>query len=283
MDKITIEKLRVFACHGVLEEEQKNGQFFLVSADLFLDAEPAALADDLSKTVDYGAVCLFIKERMETHPFRLIETAAHFLAQEILLAYPAIQKINLRLHKPDAPIGLPFETVYIQVEKGWHNVFLSVGSNLGDRESAIQTALWKLRALPDVQVLKQSDLIQTKPYGYQEQGDFLNGCVFLKTIKTPRALLRTLNQIEADLGVNRSTKIHWGPRAIDLDILLYDQLILDEETLTIPHKDMKNRSFVLEPLSQIAGYVRHPVFHKTIGELWQELQGCADQAGGSNG
>ena len=113
MDKIRIENLELYAYHGVFPEENEEGQLFVVSADIYVDTLQAAREDDLSRSVDYGAVCHFIKQWMDTHTVQLIETVADILAKELLLAYPLIQKIVLEVKKPDAPIGLPFEYVSV--------------------------------------------------------------------------------------------------------------------------------------------------------------------------
>lgn len=109
----------------------------------------------------------------------------------------------------------------------------------------------------------------TEPYGGVEQDDFLNGAIEAETFLSPDALLHKLHAIEQEAG--RERKIHWGPRTLDLDILLYDHEIIDTEKLTIPHIDMQNRQFVLEPLSQLAPAYMHPVLHKTISQLLAEM------------
>ena len=123
----------------------------------------------------------------------------------------------------------------------------------------------------DCRVLKVSDFITTAPYGVTEQEEFLNGVLFMKTLLTPEELLVRLHEIEA--AADRVRLLRWGPRTLDLDILFYDDLIIDTEELHIPHIDMQNRDFVLEPLAQIAPHLRHPVFHKTIEQLKGELHG----------
>lgn len=151
----------------------------------------------------------------------------------------------------------------------WHRVYLGIGANLGDRRSYIQKAVAAITAVPDVRRVICSDLLETAPYGGVAQDDFLNGCISMETTKSPRELLAFLNGIEADLG--RERIIRWGPRTIDLDILLYDDWVVDEDDLKIPHIDMQNREFVLKPLAGIAGHVQHPVLHRTIHELYSDL------------
>ena len=116
---------------------------------------------------------------------------------------------------------------------------------------------------------KVSDFIITKPYGNVEQDNFLNGAIKIQTLYSPKMLLEFLQKLELD--AKRVRTVHWGPRTLDLDIIFYDDMIIDEETLTIPHPDMANRDFVLTPLNQIAPHHMHPVFKKSIGELRANL------------
>lgn len=265
MNHILIENLKVFAHHGVFPEETQNGQDFFLSAGLYLDTGAAAKNDNLELSVNYGEVCQTMTELMQEKNFQLIESAAEYLTQNLMLRYPLIQKIELSLSKPHAPVGLPFENISVHVARAWHDVYLSIGSNMGDKKGWLDFAVTKLKEDKNCRVCRISDYITTKPYGNVEQDDFLNGAVFLRTICTPKELLDLLHQIEQDAG--RERKIHWGPRTLDLDILLYDDLITESPELVIPHPDMHNRDFVLTPLKQIAPYKVHPLLHKRIGEI----------------
>jgi len=269
MDKIRIENLEIHARHGVYPEENKLGQLFVVSADLYADIRKAVLKDDIRASVNYGEVCHFIKSLMENHTFKLIETVADFIASQLLLRYPQLNLVTIEVKKPNAPILLHVEYVSAVVTRGWHKVYLGIGGNQGDSRVLFQKAIGALASMKDVELLSVSDFITTKPYGDVEQADFLNGAICIKTLKNPFELLDSLHKIEADLGRKRA--VRWGPRTIDLDILLFDDIIMDTEELTIPHDDMENRIFVLEPLTKIGAYERHPVYHKTIFKLYQEL------------
>ena len=146
---------------------------------------------------------------------------------------------------------------------------LSIGSNMGDKRANLDRALELLSQDEQNQVLKVSEYIVTAPVGGVEQDDFLNGAVLLDTIKTPEEMLSQIGDIEKEL--KRVRTVHWGPRTIDLDILLYDQAIISTDDLIIPHPEMCKRRFVLEPLDQIAPYLVHPIYSKTIHDLLLNL------------
>ncbi len=269
MDCIEIRELEVYCHHGVLKEENVLGQKFLVSIILYTDTKMAGVSDDLEQSVDYAKVSYFVKERMEEKNFKLIEAAAEYVAEKVLLSFPLIQRIQVEIKKPWAPILLPLETVSVTIERGWTKVYLSIGSNMGNREEHLQTALQRLQRERTIRGIRVSDWIETEPYGYLEQASFLNAAVELETIESPDSLLKILQKIETEGGRERT--IHWGPRTIDLDIVLFGDVIMQTETLTIPHREMHLREFVLRPLAQLAPWVSHPVYHKTVSELWEQM------------
>lgn len=139
------------------------------------------------------------------------------------------------------------------------------GLNIGFREHYIEEGVNALRIHPLICVKKVSQMIRTKPYGGVEQEDFLNGALEIETLLTPEELLEALHRIEDAAG--RTREVHWGPRTLDLDILFYDKLVYESDDLTIPHVDLENREFVLEPLREIAPGYRHPVLHRTVEQL----------------
>ena len=271
MDRIKIQNLEVFGHHGVFSEETKLGQKFLVNATLYTSIRAAGYSDDLDNSINYGEVCHFITRYMQKHTFKLIEAVAEHMAQALLMEYPLLKKIDLEIQKPWAPIGLPLENVSVEISRGWHTVYLSIGSNLGERQQFLRAAVRLLQECAGVRNVKVSKLVETAPYGYTDQPAFLNGAIELETLYTPQELLIGIHKIEADLG--RERVIHWGPRTIDLDIIFYDDEIVAEPDLIIPHVDMQNRLFVLEPLNMLCPGKVHPVLHKTVAQLRQELIG----------
>lgn len=273
MDKIHIKNLEVFAKHGVFPEENVLGQKFVISAVLYASTREAGKTDDLTKSIHYGEVGQFITEFMKQNTFQLLEAVAERMAEELLLRTERLEKVCLEIKKPWAPVGLPLETVSVEIERGWHTAYIALGANLGDKEANLRLGVEALRATKGCQVLAVSDFLVTEPYGGVEQDDFLNGAMKIRTLLTPHELLERLHEIERE--AKRERVVRWGPRTLDLDILLYDDLILDEEELHIPHIEMYKRDFVLRPLCQIAPYVRHPVYNRTAAELLAALEAGA--------
>lgn len=270
LDKIQIKKLEVFGKHGVFPEENRLGQKFLINASLYTSIREAGLKDDLTKSIHYGEVSHFMTRYMMEHTFRLIEAAAEQMAEAVLLEFPRLEKIELEILKPWAPIGLPLESVSVKLTRSWHRVYIAVGSNLGDKGEYIRGGIEELGKTRGCTVEKVSQIIATKPYGVTEQPDFLNGMLQIKTLLTPMELLENLHEIEQK--AQRKRDIRWGPRTLDLDIIFYDNAVVDSPELHIPHIDMQNREFVLKPLAELAPYLRHPYLGKTVEEMYQELR-----------
>lgn len=130
-----------------------------------------------------------------------------------------------------------------------NKAYLGLGTNIGNRLNYLRQALEKINSYKDIKITKKSKLYETKAWGYTEQADFLNMCVEIETDLKPIELLNKCQNIESDL--NRERKIRWGPRTIDVDILFFNDIILQEENLEIPHPRIKERAFVLIPLMDL--------------------------------
>lgn len=270
-DELHIKDLVVFANHGVFPEETALGQKFVLDMTLYIDAYTPAKGDDLESSVNYGAVSHFVTEFFKENTYKLIETAAENTANAVLREFPLLKGITLEIKKPWAPIGLPLEHASCKITRMWHEAFIALGSNMGDSKSFLDMAVGKLGENQFCKDMMVSDYIITKPYGGVEQDDFVNGALMMKTTLRPQELLDLLHEIEQ--LADRKRIIRWGPRTLDLDILLYDDLVLETETLIIPHVDMTNRDFVLVPMAQIAPWKRHPILGKTM----VELKSCLDK------
>ncbi len=148
-------------------------------------------------------------------------------------------------------------------------VFIGLGSNLGDRKKNIQTAVNLLEKEKKIEIIKQSKIIETEPYGNLNQPDFLNCVVEVQTDLNPEHLLEICHKIENELGRIRKEK--WGPRTIDLDILFIDDYVIRTPDLVVPHPEVHLRRFVLTSMVEIAPDFVHPVLNKTMKEIYNNL------------
>lgn len=156
---------------------------------------------------------------------------------------------------------------------------IGIGSNLGDRQANLRLAEEGLALLPGTTVIATSRHYETAPVGpVQQQGMFLNGAVLIETTLSPAELLTGMQAIEARAGrLSREARVHWGPRELDMDILFYDDQIIQSDTLNIPHPQLHKRWFVLRPLADIAPEWVHPVLGKTVSELLEKLEYTCDR------
>lgn len=269
MDKIYIRDFEVYAYHGVNPQEKDIGQKFLISVELSLDLSKAAITDDISATVNYAELCNGIENIFKEKKYNLIETTAEIIADYILMNYSKVEKVKVLIKKPWAPIGKPIDFAAVEIERSWHTAYIGIGSNMGDKEKNIKDALASIEQSTRNKLTNISGYYITKPVGYLQQDDFLNCAIEIKTLLKPSELIRFLMDVERNL--KRERIIRWGPRTIDLDILLYDDIISSDPDVIIPHPRMHERYFVLKPLSDIAPYVIHPLLRRRIIDLLGEV------------
>lgn len=277
MDKIYINNLEFIGFHGVFPEEKKLGQKFLVSLELIVDTKEAGKTGDLTKSVHYGLVAQDVERIFLEKSIDLIETCAENIAEMVLKKYELVKEVKVTVKKPWAPLQMHFENVAIEISRKWHKVYLSLGSNMGDKRENLLEAIKRVGELENTEVVKSSTILETEPFGYIEQDNFLNACLEVKTLLTPQEFLSSILKIELDMG--RVREIKWGPRVIDIDILFYDAEIIQEDNLAVPHPWICEREFVLEPLSEIAPNYVHPLERKTIMMLARKLK----ESGKGNG
>ena len=151
------------------------------------------------------------------------------------------------------------------------DVFLGIGSNVGNRVGFILAALRKLRETTSVTIVKISSIYETEPVGVKDQDSFLNGAVRIQTSLSAKDFHVQVKNIEREVG--RLERVRWGPREIDIDILLFGGQVVDEANLKIPHPEMQKRRFVLQPLAEIGPDVVHPVLNRSMKDLLRE---CTD-------
>lgn len=270
MDKILLKNLAFYGYHGVLPEENVLGQKFFVDIELFLDLCKAGISDDVHETVNYADVYQMVKNVVENKRFKLIEALAEAIANLILNKFSRVQEVIVQIRKPEAPVDGIFDYFGLTIKRTRKvKAYLSLGSNLGDKKANIDQAVELLRNHEHINVTKVSSYYETEPVGYTEQDWFLNIAVELETSLAPYSLLKYCNFIEKVL--KRERVIKWGPRIIDVDILLYGDFRSEDELLTIPHPRMMERAFVMVPLYEIAPELE--INKRNIKEIVESLTG----------
>lgn len=268
MDELKLSDLSFWAYHGVLESEQSQGQRFVVDCAYTLDTTHCA--DDVSNTVNYAALADELVAFCQNKRYRLIETLVNKLAAHLLFCFPLIRSLTLTLHKPQAPISLSFSDVTITVTRAWQTCYLGLGSNLGAREVYLDSVQSAVNESPAMRLLSTSTYQETAPYGVTDQPHFLNAVLKIETFFSPMQLLDFTQNLEQAAG--RVKVRHWGERTLDVDILLYEDLILNTQQLCLPHPQMHLRDFVLAPLCELSPHLLHPVYRQTMMQLRQALQ-----------
>jgi dihydroneopterin aldolase/2-amino-4-hydroxy-6-hydroxymethyldihydropteridine diphosphokinase len=250
-DRISLYAVRARGFHGVLPEEKAQGQEFVVDVLLDVDLSRAADTDDLAHTVSYADVAADVVALVEGDPVDLIETLAGRIADAVL-ARPMVEAAEVTVHKPQAPVGVPFGDVAVTIRRErCEPVVVALGGNLGDVTGTLASAVRHLAAVPGVQVRAVSPLVETDPVGGPDQPDYLNAVLLARTRLAPWSLLRSLHAVEAAHGRVRETR--WGARTLDLDLIQYGvpgtagEQISAEPDLMLPHPRAADRAFVLEP------------------------------------
>lgn len=269
-DKIYIKDLEIIAYHGVLKEEKELGQRFFISLEIETDFREAGKTDDLTKTISYAEVCDDVERIFLIEKYDLIEKCAEEIAEFLLIKYEQILEVKVKIKKPWAPIRKAIDHVAVEIARKRHIAYISLGSNMGEKKENLLKALSEISKLENTKIKNQSEFVITPPFGNVNQDDFLNAVIEIETLYSARELLNALLETEKKLGRVRDVK--WGPRIIDLDILIYDSELINEKDLTVPHPWMNERMFVLEPFAEIAPNVIEPLSNKRIRVLKEELE-----------
>lgn len=328
-DQIRLAGISATGFHGVFDHERREGQTFRADVVVHLDTRRAAAADDLTRTVDYGVLAAEVAAVLAGDPANLIETVAERIAATAL-AHPAVVVVDVAVHKPQAPVTVPFDDIVVTIRRD-HNklpaaepwtaptpdavsatsafeavaaavsaavpggaagtapassagtapagpaatasradagaeqlerdrleqappaaveVVLALGSNQGASQDTLRRAVAALAATDGLTILTVSPLARTAPVGGPDQPDFLNAVVIAHTTLSPRSLLRATQEVEAAHGRERLE--HWGPRTLDIDIIVYGTTLAVTDDLELPHPLAHQRAFVLQPWAQIA-------------------------------
>jgi len=250
-DRIELMGLVARGYHGVFDSERRDGQDFAVDVVLELDLRGAAATDDLTRTVHYGELARALADDVRGEPVDLLETLAERLLRTCL-ANPRVEAAEVVVHKPQAPIEETFGDVAVAVRRTREELFppprngvLALGSNLGDRERTLSSAVVDLAGTRGLEVVAVSPVVETDPVGGPEQPDYLNAVVAVRGTLPPHALLAACLAVEARHG--RERQVRWGARTLDVDVITYGDLVLDGPDLVLPHPRAAQRAFVLAP------------------------------------
>jgi 2-amino-4-hydroxy-6-hydroxymethyldihydropteridine diphosphokinase/dihydroneopterin aldolase len=258
MDKITLAGMAFYGYHGVYPEENKLGQRYILDVELYMPLHEAGETDELDRTVNYAEAYAVIKRIVEGEPLKLIEALAERVAKELFRTYTIIHELTVRVTKPNPPFDVHFQgvTVHIHRKRPAEIAYIGLGSNMEQREQFLQQALAALEAREGIELAAVSSIYETDPVGFLEQPPFLNMAAAVRTTLTPKQLLAAMLDIERSLG--RIRTVRWGPRTIDLDLLLYGEANVTETDLTVPHPRMGERAFVLVPLLEVMDRIASP-------------------------
>lgn len=252
---------------GCYDYEKQNKQPIVI--DLECELYPFEKDfDELSQTVDYDELVDFVKSLLSKNQYNLLESLAQFITIETLKKFVQIKSVDVTLLKP-ALCGIKAREITVShflIRKT--PVALALGSNHNHLpQQQIITAIELMGEY--IENISISNFYKTAPVGYTLQNDFINSAIVGYTTLTAEQLLAKIKTIEKLLG--KEERILNGPRVIDIDLILFGNLIYKYNYLQIPHKDMHNRDFVLVPLSDVASNWIHPQFNKTISELCDEV------------
>lgn len=287
-DLIRLTGVRARGFHGVLPHERRDGQDFVVDVVLSLDLSRAGTSDDLRHTVHYGEVAADVVALVEGEPSDLIERLAEQIAT-VVLARPLVEAVEVTVHKPQAPVGVPFGDVEVVLRRTKDvPVVIALGANVdreGERPDAtVRQAVRQLHRTRGLRQVRVSRFYVTAPVGGElvaGQPDYVNAVATARTRLTPASLLGRLHQIEADHGRTRDAR--WGPRTLDLDLVQYgdprdgSDVRSTDPGLLLPHPRAHERAFVLTPWLDVdpAATLRTDTGPTPVGDLLPALE---DQA-----
>ena len=261
-DHVYINALRVMVLIGVLPHERLAPQPIQIDIDAEVDLSDAGRSDALDDTVNYGAMCDAVAQIARSSKDLLLERLAQRVA-ECVLGFDRVAVAHVTITKLNPPISEELDSTAIRITRTHsdidqqassdldeHLVVVALGSNLGDRVANLSFGIEQLGNVQIGKVRAQSQVYETDPIGGPDnQGAYLNMVAVVSTQLDPYAFLRRLHGIET--AALRERVVRWGPRTLDLDIIFYDDIRIDDERLTVPHPRWSERRFVLAPLSDV--------------------------------
>lgn len=255
-DRIVLSGVRGRGHHGVFDHERRDGQDFVVDVSVGVDLAPAGASDDLADTVNYGEIGAAVLARIEGEPFDLIERLAEVIAADAL-THVGVDEVTVTVHKPQAPVGVPFGDVTVTVtrRRSPQPVVIALGANLprGEQDPRASLDAAVVALVEDVGLgdVRCSTIFDTDPVGGPDQPTYVNAVVTARTTLSPGFLLSSLHEVEARFG--RTREVRWGARTLDLDLVQYgdpqdgSDVVSDRPHLVLPHPRAHERAFVLLP------------------------------------
>ncbi len=265
MFRILIKDLNLFGYHGVKESEKKDGQNFRFNIEILINKGSFLNDDSIENTVNYSEVIRLVKRINSSERFNLLETFSQTIAEDIMKISPLVDKVMVRIEKTSPPIKENLKSVGVEYvldskreekDKSKNkkvDVYLSLGSNVGNRENNLRKAVDMIEENPHIIIQKVSSIYETEPMYLKDQDSFYNIALHAWCYGelTPFEMMGFLKGIEYDFG-RRGSEKKYGPRIIDIDLLYYGEIVIESDFLTVPHPGIEERKFVLVPLSEIA-------------------------------
>jgi dihydroneopterin aldolase/2-amino-4-hydroxy-6-hydroxymethyldihydropteridine diphosphokinase len=253
-DRIDINGLVVTTIVGALPHEREIAQPVRIDLSLHVDLRDAGRTDELGDTANYGEVTSRVADAVRESKDVLLERLAERVA-EIAVGFDRVEGVEVTVTKVRPPIPEQIETTAVRIHRRRadfdqairrpHVAIVALGSNLGDRERYLRLAVGRLG-----EIAAMSQVFETDPMGPEGQGAYLNMVVVVRTWLDPYGFIRRCQQIEA--SAMRQRAVRWGARTLDVDLLFYDDVVIDDPELTVPHPSLGERRFVLAPLSEVA-------------------------------
>lgn len=268
MFRIIIKDLNLFGYHGVKESEKKDGQNFCFNIEILLNKNSFLNGDSIENTLNYSEVIKLVKDINSNRRFNLLETLSQEIANRIMGMSFLIEKVSVKIEKTSPPIKENIESVGVEyildrkslesggegkLESSEVDVYMSLGSNIGNRENNLRKAVDLIGRSPNINIIKVSSIYETEPMYFKDQDSFYNIVLQAQVDRelSPFEMMGFLKGIEYGFGRKRSEK-RYGPRIIDIDLLYYGEMVIESNFFTVPHPGIEERKFVLVPFSEIA-------------------------------